>query len=371
MTSQHPLLNVFDPPRLFKGDLNNISEVPGAEDAIKNVEKSAELLKKSQEILDQDGNRIINANSEKIWFANNVAFVFIRGIGFDDRDFNKLNDLLKIFSSAPDCAYLLNLHYEIDYFDSLAEQIENQYHIESGNYHILFVILSYADDTSNSIDGTISEYAKSGVIKILTDFSKISKDLNDYLQKFGFLAFYDRSNEKTTAQSRGSYLQPDANRSRINIDISLSSLPQPSKEDIESQQAILNEQNLRRENIEKAISQRAPKNITEDQRFKSSKSIMSRIRERSLETTQPSELGGTLRMNEYWLPPEERKPELEFYPNMPYSYDQATASNYFVNANPAFRDVFPQALYTPTSNEKYKSTNPQLPIGNSLLVKPK
>ena len=243
--------------------------------------------------------------------------------------------------------------------------------IESGNYHILFAVLSYADASSSSIDGVISEFAKSGVVKILTDFSKISHELNEYLLKFGFLAFYDRSNEKTTAQSRGSYLQPDANRSRINIDISLSSLPQPSKEDIESQKAMLNEQNLRRENVEKAISQRAPKNITEDQRFKSSKSIMSRIRERSLETTQPSEMGGDLRMNEYWLPPSERKPELEFYPNMPYSYDQATGSNYFVNANPAFRDVFPQALYTPTSTEKYNSTTPQLPIGNSLLVKPK
>lgn len=369
--ARHPDLNTFNPPGLFEGDINKISHVNGTNELVNNAERSAELLSKSQEILDADGNRIINATEKKIWFANNIAFVFVRGIGFDERDFEKLNKLVSLFSTRPDCSYLLNRHYEIDYYDELAISLETHSSISNGNYHVMLAVMSYANEETMKTAGAIPSFGTNRIVEVLTDFKLIEKTMNEYLFQFGFLAHYDRSNEITTAQSRGSYLQPDGNRSRINIDISMSSLPQPTKEDFESQQAMLNEQNLRRERVEQAISQRAPKNITEDQRLSKSKSLMSRIRERQLEVTQPTEMGGTLRMNEYWMPPDERKPELQFYPNMNYSYDESTASNYFVNANPAYKDQLPKALYTPTPSQTTAQPQFRLPIGNSALVLPK
>lgn len=296
----------------FSGDLSKISQPL-------DLDKLKTYIHNDDDVVDVDGNIILNANEENTWFAKNIAFIFIMGIIFDDNDQAILNEILSSFRSLPDQSYLLNIHKVIDYKDIIAKTIEEDKGIMNGNYHILFAEISYDD-----MDGN-------GIIETSTDWTFVKNRIDKHLLKYGLLAKYERPDFVGGINGRGSIFNEAGDRSRVNINIPLSSMPTANKEAFAQREQMLYEMEHQRNRQVAEISQRAVPNPL--QKRNENRSLMTRMRDSPLIVPKQYEVGTMLRMNESYIPPEGVHPQFKLYPSIPDTYDEETRTNLNYNTS--------------------------------------
>lgn len=164
----------------------------------------------------------INENKPRLWFWNNVSFVFSIGAIFEANDHQVFDQIMLYFDKHED-AFLPNKVLVQDYKNSkIVENIERYYDIGSGNYHLLMAIIVTSDDDLNNAPESI--YQRYGpvfgsvnmveivdtMIEVFTKYGAVKQFLGPTIK--GTLGIsYDMSKSGTTGMPR-EYLRDDSVR---------------------------------------------------------------------------------------------------------------------------------------------------------------
>jgi len=195
-----------------------------------------------------NGRRILNVNSDNLWFSDNVAFIFSVGCEFDEDDTELLNTVLSMFnqknlyvsskesfspngtnlpsranrhtfdtemlepidsssggfhinssinlgsSSLIDNAeeialgYFLNQVKIFNYDNSdLVEKIEAHFFIQPGNYHVLMVPIVSTKDTRILDMAPEDRFSSPGLFERFIKWSEIKKFIREMMDRYGFI----------------------------------------------------------------------------------------------------------------------------------------------------------------------------------------
>ena len=301
-----------------------------------------------ENVIDKNGNKIVNATQDNIDFSETIEFAFITGIIFPKSDQERLNKLLAVFQRVDDNSYLINQYRVYTYESEIARKIEEEFKIDHGNYRILLAVYNTKQQAFVSVE---------------TDWSAIESRFVNWVTNYGMYAPKDRSSDRLQNERGITNLTGD--RYNFSLDFSLSrDVPKPEKTTKEFEGL---GEDRDRVFVEKGDNQRAPGNISRDQRFEYGNSLMNRMSrpEEILEAQHDlPKVGQTLAMDEYFLPPEERKPQLKLFPGFPDAYDEETGTNRVMQMNPAYRQIIPAAL----AGRPEPTTNYQAYRGGPLLL---
>lgn len=330
-------------------------------------------LNKNQNPIDGDGKSLINYDNQKHWFYDNINFVFSTGCIFDENDNNEMDSVLNSFISRPNYAYLLNSYNVLTYENELVKAIEKKFSIYNGNYHILFAVICSASD-EDILNAPLDEFKHRGVITCATTWKSVYDIMKRYITLFGFIAEYnDDFDPKQIGSSRivrsNMY---NVNEGVINLNMPIEKFidknEHPEHLEKEHQYKYNKYENMRNGQTVNE-DQRVHKNDKLNPRHKQGFSLYDRIENDDITNTVPStEVGGMLKMNEYYQPLEAKKAEFILFDIDKGTYDVPTGSNVVENMNPSLRGIIPNFSQT-TKNNKSCPTKKIIP--NSINVFPK
>lgn len=132
-----------------------------------------------------DGIDIVNMDDTRLWFRDNVAFIFVIGSIFNTEDQRCMRDVLSTFVNNRSSAFLMNHYRILLYTDELAKSAEHELCIGAGNYHILLTTLVYRDaDITNAPTPDLSRV---GFVEKYTSWDSIYKLLTHYINIYGLV----------------------------------------------------------------------------------------------------------------------------------------------------------------------------------------
>ena len=129
------------------------------------------------------GKDILNADYNNLWFSQHVYMLFSLGRVFDKNDSNFFDSVVNYFNQENEI--YLGCSYDImNYKDDLVKKIEQQIGIENGNYHLLLVLIVYANDAE--LEHT-QEYlfSTSGIVKWAIESDEIKDIMLTFLNRYG------------------------------------------------------------------------------------------------------------------------------------------------------------------------------------------
>lgn len=147
-----------------------------------------QLIEQQQHITDYTdpitGAKISNATPERIWFSQNVGFIFATGAVFDKHDKAFLDEIYSFFDVHSD-QYLGCYHFVYSYETDIIKKFENLQTIANGNYHICIFVIVYADKTLLS-SAPEKLFSYSGIVETLIEHDDIRDELIRLMIKYGF-----------------------------------------------------------------------------------------------------------------------------------------------------------------------------------------
>lgn len=352
----------WEPIRSFGLELPKTSEQI-IESANKITEKSTSIvnyLNKDQNPIDGNGNSLINYNSDKDWFFNNIHFVFSVGKIFDEEDNKKMDSVLNSFVSKPNNAYLLNNYQQLNFDHTLIKKIEERYGISNGNYHILLGLICSASE-EELINSPLEEFDHKGIITCVTTWKGVFDIMKKYIILFGFIAEYKDNFEPKIGSSKNIRSNMyNVNGSVINMNMPIEKFinKNDNPDDLVKQKKYkYNEkENMRNGQIINE-TQRVYKNDKLRPRHEQGMSLYDRIATDNIVDTVPSkQVGGMLKMNEYYQPVDKKESEFILFNDIS-AYDKETGTNIVEMVGPVTRGEMPNFSYK-NNNAKNKTYIP-------------
>lgn len=142
------------------------------------------LKEVSNEYTDPEtGRKIINAEYNNIWFSQHVYMLFSLGRIFDRDDQQFFASVNNYFNQENEM-YLSCNHDTMNYKDDLIKKIEKQIGIDNGNYHLLLVLIVYADEDELEHPPEFL-FSTSGIVKWAIESDEIKEIMLTFLSRYG------------------------------------------------------------------------------------------------------------------------------------------------------------------------------------------
>ena len=164
------------------------------------------------------GEQIVNASKDKIWFAQNVCFIFSTGAIFDRNDKMFLDSVIDFFNSNNE-SYLPCEMKTYSYSTDIIQKFENIEAIGNGNYHMCCFVVCYADN--NTLDKFPEPmFSHRGICEHLIDQTEIRDEIMRFMSLYGFTKkqYYQPSSVNKLSQRDMSTLPDTKLQYDTNID---------------------------------------------------------------------------------------------------------------------------------------------------------
>lgn len=126
----------------------------------------------------------MNENQDRLWFWNNVGFLFSEGLILEAEYRVVFNEILEYFNKANQ-AFLPNVYKILNYDDPIIKTIEQNYNIANGNYHFLLIPFVMTDDPKLLALAPEKAYKRYGPIDVFTDTNQIVQYMCEVMYKYG------------------------------------------------------------------------------------------------------------------------------------------------------------------------------------------
>lgn len=332
------------------------------------VDKQINLVSKAfnseiEEIRDPMGSLIINATSERMWFARNVAFIFGIGSIYDEEDEALMNITLSFFDNTRDCAFFMN-HYIIESFENsvLIKEIERKLKIGNGNYHVFMVPIVYAnaDELNDAPEG---QFSKKGIVKKFMRWDTITDYMKELMARYGLITDLTRTHTPYSWEigQEGLSVKID-NRNEVECSFDIDA--DPTGHAIEQIEANLNAMNDFHDNYndrtrEGKVSREGEFNVKTQSR-NHRKNLYQQMYEQKqcgipVESIHDAHMGVNLKMNDRYMPQDNHNKQAEYqlYDDNE-SYNESTNRNQLTNDTYDTRGNIPRLMQTSTRGSKQR-----------------
>lgn len=126
----------------------------------------------------------LNENQKRLWFWENVSFIFSIGRIFRDED-REIFDALMNYFNKTNQTFLPNVYKVYDFNDDLIKEFEKIHYIGNGNYHILLIPFVHTKDEKILFNAPESAYKRFGVVEALVNIEDIVNFMCDVMYKYG------------------------------------------------------------------------------------------------------------------------------------------------------------------------------------------
>lgn len=151
---------------------------------------------------DDNGQKLLNTNKDKVWFSKNVAFIFGVGSIKDEEDDAFLAAVLGYFNNTNESGFLMNHYRVLDYTSPLIVELENKMKISSGNYHVFMVPVVYADE-NELMNAPEAQFRRKGPVKKFMKWQQITDYMRGIMSKYGLVTELKREvNTKTIGHDK-------------------------------------------------------------------------------------------------------------------------------------------------------------------------
>ncbi len=130
------------------------------------------------------GDKIVNANDSKIWFAQNIVLIFSYGAVFDKNDREFLNMILSYFDNKKN-SYLPCAFKTYSYDTDIIKKFENLEGIGNGNYHICCFVICYADESLLKFSPE-PLFSHRGICESLIETVELRDEIIRFMEAYGF-----------------------------------------------------------------------------------------------------------------------------------------------------------------------------------------
>lgn len=130
----------------------------------------------------ETGQKILNIDERKQWFAEHISFYIIIGDIFTEEDNILLGSIEDLFSTRTSNTILVNAICRSYGSEKWIQQTLNNHSISIGNYHFCLFICS---DTDNYIEEFKEWEGRSGVVDIMTNIREIMYFFSNAIKVFG------------------------------------------------------------------------------------------------------------------------------------------------------------------------------------------
>lgn len=193
-----PGVHVIEQPKDnydFNERLSFVPNLDAAKEAEKNkIEKhlieSQSIIKNLSEEYYTDpktGDRIANANKDKIWFANNILIILVSGAIYDENDKMIAQRIMNYFN-VHESEYLGCAAKVYEYKTDIIKTLEKAAALQHGNYHLCIFIINYADKEALK-DAPERLFKKRGLCEALYEEIKIRDEMIRLMGTYGFTKF--------------------------------------------------------------------------------------------------------------------------------------------------------------------------------------
>ena len=158
-----------------------------AEHIEKELNEVQQILKETNDKIYIDpntGDQIVNASNEKVWFAQNVCFIFSTGAIFDKNDKLFLDSVIDFFNNKNE-SYLPCEMKTYPYSSDIIQKFENLEAIGNGNYHMCCFVVCYADDQT-LLKFPEPMFSHRGICEHLIDQTEIRDEIMRFMGLYGF-----------------------------------------------------------------------------------------------------------------------------------------------------------------------------------------
>ena len=126
----------------------------------------------------------MNENQQRLWFWNNVGFLFSEGLILEAEYRVVFNEILEYFNKANQ-TFLPNVYKILNYNDPTIKVIEQNYNIANGNYHFLLIPFVMTDNPELLKIAPEQAYKRYGPIDVFTDINQIVQYMAEVMYKYG------------------------------------------------------------------------------------------------------------------------------------------------------------------------------------------
>lgn len=328
-------------------------------EAIESLARTVNSFMNDEELpVDEHGRRLINFDSNKEWFFNNITFIFVEGMVFDEEDTERMNGVLSCFQDLPNKAYLNNRYLLLNYDDEVAMAIENKIGIENGNYHIMMGVINQAGAEQIKTAPMVC-FRQSGLLYCETKWETIETRMSGFVSNFGLI--YEDKGKGDIHGIKNQQRITRENYFDLDPAVSAMEIMNTKVEDFPRGQEKEYYEYNRRENMRvgRAFTQnqRGSRVGDEEFRMKSGRDLYSRIENDRLTSIPAREKGGVMKMDLYYLPRESQQAEYILYKD-DEGYNVTEGNNVVSAINPTAKTNMPQF-----GNKNYKGQNNRRVVG--------
>lgn len=208
--NNEPVINFKNSMGLISNDRQMALEA--ATESIKNSIMEVQTIieeNNDTDYLDPDtGHKIVNATDNKIWVAQNVAFIFSTGAIFDKNDKAFLDSVIDFFNSNNN-SYLPCVYKTYSYTSDVIQKFEKLEAIGNGNYHMVCFIICYATNETLPF-APESMFSHRGICESLIDDTEIRDEISRLMGLYGFTKqIYIQPSSVSKIGSRDNKTLPD------------------------------------------------------------------------------------------------------------------------------------------------------------------
>lgn len=152
-----------------------------------NLMEVQQILKENNEkeyIDPNTGDKIVNATQDRIWVAQNVAFIFSTGAVFDKNDKSFLDSVIDFFNNKND-SYLPCSFKTYPYSSDIVKKFESLEAIGNGNYHMCCFVICYADNEALEYFPE-PMFSHRGICEHMVDDIEIRDEISRMMGLYGF-----------------------------------------------------------------------------------------------------------------------------------------------------------------------------------------
>lgn len=331
-------------------------------------EVSSYLCTDSQPI-DEHGRRLINYDINRKWFFENVTFIFVQGLVFDEDDTKHMNAVLECFRDIPNKAYLNNVYYLLNFSDEIAQALEaKRPETKGGNYHIMMGVINAAKGDELKQAPAV-DFRYEGVVYCDTDWDTVEKRIAFFVENFGLI--FEQSKEQNV-QIKNQQRITRSNYFDLDPSVDATAIMNTRIEEFPRGEAEKYFEYNKRENMRvgRAFGQhrRGERNdeyesdgLGGDFRMKAGNDLYSRINNASKQALPARQKGAVLKMDEYYLPRVSQQAEFVLYDD-PGAYNTNEGNNIVAMTNPDMKVSMPQFGNTNYSGQRSRRVASSQPI---------